>query len=85
MDEEQGGARADERLALTYDAEVMASCPALEMARMRRTSPRACARRVCPPHLFSAVAAAETRAACDTSAGRGKPVDLAAESYVLVV
>ena len=32
-----------------------------------------------------AVAAAGTRAVRDTSAGRGNPGDLAAESYVLVV
>ena len=43
---------------------------------MRRTSPRASVRRVCCVRLFSAVAAAGTRAARDTSAGRGKPVDL---------
>ena len=69
----------------TRDAEVMASCPALEKVRMRRTSPRASARRVCCVRLFSAVAAAGTRAVRDTSAGRGKPGGLAAELYVLVV
>ena len=31
----------------TRDAKVMASCPTLEKVRMRRTSPRASARRVC--------------------------------------
>ena len=51
----------------------MASCPALEKVRMRRTSPRASARRVCCVRMFSAVAAAGTRAVRDTSAGRGKP------------
>ena len=35
--------------------------------------------------MFSAVAAAGTRAVRDTSAGRGKPAHLAAEPYVLVV
>jgi len=76
----------------TRDAKVMASCPALEKVRMRRTSPRASARRVCNgsqqncgADLFSAVAATGTRAVRDTSAGRGKPGGLAAELYVLVV